>query len=639
MSPRLLCPLVAVLLTAGPCSRVVVGSSPSEGDALLSSSLPQPSPTHKTGLTCGFRIDPMTFVENDDSLQGALVRTFVFEQPKDGDAAIIQAQVDEILAEQREDGSFGDTTKETGERILRLLQLGFPADSPEIERGVEALLRQKRAGQNANEWVEKDGALSIYALHALCLLGRSDIPEVMFSLKWYVEHPEEWNGPWEGCPWTPEVFWSALWAGRDIVDTASTIAEGMRRVADSMNAAGCSAYNDPYGFLDASGQIDLPEARALVQKQIPMLLRGQRSDGSWRDNSLFVFRALKTHGYFDTLRDLPPVPRDWKIVRSIPAPGADLWTMAWDGERLWVYDRESNSAIAVSPSGGEVLKTLELPVDNVVAIGWWDDCLAVTQSDPKKLLKVDAATGEIKQDITIDETDWTWVGAANQVNGKIWVVDEFSPGIIVIDPASPEGRELKPASPDERQLKILAGPGPNCFTPTPDGVWHADFWAHTVIKTSYDGRLLDWGDRVFQGGTAGLAFDGENLWAVDGVNRRICVIEKAETGVDDDEMGRSVLLANVANDFRSFTDDLASHQIAFADTVYPQPCVYLVMHLIEMRAAGWTDVDFDTVSAVSGASALFAYEPEGGPHGPRHGRRTRHHRRVVAVAEVRGRDE
>jgi hypothetical protein len=540
----------------------------------------------------------MTFVENEPTLQGALVRTFVFQKPGEGDAAIIQEKIDEILAEQRDDGSFGDTSKETGERLLRLLQLGFPSDSPEVGRGVEALLRQKRAGQNANEWVEKEGALSIYALHALCLLGRSDIPEVRFSLNWYVEHPEEWNDPWKGCPWTPEVFWSALWAGRGIEDTQATVNDGLRLVAQGMSAAGCNAYNDPYGFLEAAGQIDSADARALVEKQIPMILRGQRADGGWGDSSLFVFRALKTHGCLDTLRDLPPLPPDWEIVRSIPAPGGDLWSMTWDGERLWVYDRESNSAIAVSPEDGSVVAKLDLPVDNVVAIGWWDSCLAVTQNDPKKLFKVDPATGEIRQDIIIDETDWTWVGCANEVNGKVWVVDEFSPGIIVIDPASP----------DERQLKILAGPGPNCFAPTPDGVWHADFWAHTVIKTGYDGKLLHWGDRIFEHGTAGLAFDGENLWAVDGVNRRICVIEKAETGVDD-EMGRSVLLESVANDFRSFTDDLASHQIVFADTVYPQPCVYLVMHLIEMRAAGWTDVDFDTVSAVSGASALFAYEP------------------------------
>ena len=486
---------------------------------------PKPEAKKESGLmatsgvtfTHGFRRDPMTFVANDTSRQGALVRTLVFKEPKEGDAALIQARIDEILAEQRDDGSFGDTSKETGERLLRLLQRGFPSDSPEVERGVEALLRQKRAGQNANEWVEKEGALSIYALHALCLLGRSDIPEVGFSLTWYVEHPDEWNDPWKGCPWTPEVFWTALWAGRDIVDTVPTIKAGMRRLAESMNAAGCSAYNDPYGFVDACGQIDLPEARALVEKQIPLLLRGQQPDGGWGDNTLFVFRALKAHGFLDQLRDLPPLPADWKIVRSIPAPTATPGSVAWDGRSLWVHDTKANAAIAISPEDGKMLRKLTLPVDNVVAIGWWDDCLAVTQKDPKKLLKVDPASGEIEQDIIIDETDWTWVGCANAVNGKVWVADEFSPRIIVIDPDNP----------DTREFKILAGPGPGCFAPTPDGVWHLDFWANALIKTAPDGTLLDWGDHAFAQHITGLAYDGENLWALDAATHRICIIEKA----------------------------------------------------------------------------------------------------------------
>ena len=45
------------------------------------------------------------------------------------------------------------------------------------------------------------------------------------------------------------------------------------------------------------------------------------------------------------------------------------------------------------------------------------------------------------------------------------------------------------------------------------------------------------------------------------------------------------------------------------EEVYIQPCVYLSMHLVAMRAAGWRDADMDTITAVSGASALFAYEP------------------------------
>jgi beta-lactamase regulating signal transducer with metallopeptidase domain len=467
----------------------------------------------------GFRVDPMEFVSKDRSLQGALVRSFVFQRPAEGDAGLIRQRIEEMLRDQRDDGTFGDTSKETGERLLRLLEMGFPPDRPEVGRGVEALLRQKRAGKNANEWVEKEGALSIYALHALCLLGRSDVPEVQFSLKWYLDHPEEWNAADKGCPWTPEVFWSALWAGREIVDTRAAINDGLRRVTEGMNAAGCNSYNDPYGFLEAAGQIDGPAARALVEKQVPMIVRGQRPDGGWGDHSLAVFRALKKHELLEALRARPPLPADWRIVRSIRAPEGDLSSLAWGGGRLWVYDGKSNSAVAVSPEDGKVLKTVKLPVENVRAIGWWDGRLAVTQRKPKMLLQVDPEDGKVEREIVVDKGDRTWVGSGTQVNGRIWVVDEFSPGVIVIDPANP----------DKRDWRILAGPGPECLAPEDDGVWHWDFWGGMIIKTGWDGALLDWGDQVFARGVTGLAHDGEHLWALDAANHRICVIER--TGV------------------------------------------------------------------------------------------------------------
>lgn len=467
-------------------------------------------------LSHGFRHDPMTFVANDATRQGALVRTLIFQQPKEGDAALLQARIDEILSEQREDGSFGDTAHDTGEKLLHVLRIGCSHDRPEVQRAADAIIKQMRAGEDPEVDFLSGSPLAVYPLEALCLLGRTDIPEVKDSLTWYVEHPEEWNDPWKGCPWTPEVFWTALWAGRDVVDTAPTIKAGIRRVVESMNDAGCVAYNAPYGFVDAAGQIDLPEARSLLEKQLPMILRGQRADGGWGNETLTVFRALKAHGFFDQLRELPPLPPDWKIVRSIPAPGADLWTMAWDGARLWVYDRTSNSAIAVSPVDGKVLKKLILPVSNIYGIGWWDGGLAVSQEDPKMLLQVDPDTAKITRKIAVETQQPAWVGAANQVDGKVWVADRFSPGVIVIDPADTAARDFR----------VLAGPGPETFTPTPEGVWHADFWAPVLIKTSYEGMLLDWGDQVFERGTAGLAYDGKDLWALDAATGRICIIEK-----------------------------------------------------------------------------------------------------------------
>ncbi|MCP4659948.1 MAG: hypothetical protein GY856_31480, partial [bacterium] len=216
-----------------------------------------------------------------------------------------------------------------------------------------AVLRQMRAGHNANEWYEQDGkVLSIDALHALCLLGGRDLPEVPFSLRWLADHPEAWNSPWKGCPWTPTLFWSALWAGRELADVEATIADGLRRVTEEMNEAGCCAYNDPWGFTNAAGRIDTPEARALIVRQIPLILRSQKPDGGWGRVSRYVFRALKEHGFLESLGKLPPLPQEWRELREVPLPEGMWFSLTWDGRNLWSFNHTSKQAVALSPADG-----------------------------------------------------------------------------------------------------------------------------------------------------------------------------------------------------------------------------------------------------------------------------------------------
>ena len=69
-----------------------------------------------------------------------------------------------------------------------------------------------------------------------------------------------------------------------------------------------------------------------------------------------------------------------------------------------------------------------------------------------------------------------------------------------------------------------------------------------------------------------------------------------------------VLLEHVVREFNDLIGQFGQHAVAAGDEVYIQPCVYLSFHLAQMRAAGWKDMDFDQIAAVSGASALFAYE-------------------------------
>ena len=94
-----------------------------------------------------------------------------------------------------------------------------------------------------------------------------------------------------------------------------------------------------------------------------------------------------------------------------------------------------------------------------------------------------------------------------------------------------------------------------------------------------------------------------------------------------DHIERRHILREAVDAFQHITSKVASHT-QWGDDVYPypQPCMYLVAHLVCMRTAGWMTTqlesgqslpgkvsldraDFDMLAAVSGASALFAYQP------------------------------
>jgi len=569
-----------------------------------------------TGLQYGFRYDPMQFVEKDRTLQGALVRTFVFEKPKRDDKKVIEAAIQKELAAQKKRGE---------PDALALLRLGATPDRPDVKRAVETMCQKK---------LKEDGTLGVYALRAACLTGWKDREELSRSLRKLAAQVNTMNFL-HFCPWTPAVHLKALGAGAELVDTSKAIARGLGFYCKHMNEAGALDFLDPWAFLDVAGQVDHPLTRTVVKKQLMMILRTQRSDGGWGDKSVVVFRALKKHDLLEGLRKHPPLPADFKIVRSIPAPRGDLFTMTSDGRRLWVYDRKANEAIAISPKDRSVRRRLKLPVANARGIGWWGRGLGVTQQNPKQeswkanpkarmLHQVDPQTGKVVQSIPLHHGHNIW--GVTQVFGKLVVGDGFLNAVNVIDPPRPA----------DARVQALGGPGPIGLTAQGRGVWHFDWLFPTLVyKSDLRGRLLDWGTLPFEPGDGdwrerlavrGLAWDGQQLWALDASSGRICAIErsgaapKAKRGAADATTAPEatvakskypeVLLEGAVTAFSHITTHVASHQDWDEDVYpYPQPCVYLVAHLVEIWAAGWNDVDFDTLAAVSGASALFAYEP------------------------------
>lgn len=458
----------------------------------------------------GFRYDPMRFVETDDSVQGAMVRTFVFENPLPTDGNLLQEEIRKVVREIDQIAAKPDVNPaDVLGRTRELVELGCPADHPRIRQSVK-VARAALLGADVSKSMEGD---QFYALQTLCYSGVPDIPEVRAALRWQMASPGAWIG--KGCPWGTKLTVQTLWAGRSVVDTAAAVGKGLQWMARGMNEAGCLEYFDPWGFLDAAGTVDHPLARDVVLRQLPMVLRAQEPDGGWGRRSFVVFRALAKHGLLEPLRHLPALPPDWRVVRSIPVAGKDLRDLSWDGKRFWVHCPGERLAIAVSPPDGSVRRRVHLPEGELAGIGWVGDALAVTRKRPKRLLMVDVERGEVLSERALEQVHD--VGAVAAIGDGVCVADLWMPGAWVFDTAGgTPGR-----------YRQLAGPLAGGLADSGQGVWHLDLWAGALIKSGPKGELLDWGEAPFGRDTAGVAWDGRRLWALDAGRGRVCALARS----------------------------------------------------------------------------------------------------------------
>ena len=321
-------------------------------------------------LKYGFRYDPMKWVETNTSPEAAQLRTFVLKTPQPGDGELLKKEIDRIFAKQKEDGSIG---KDTHGLLARAIEFGCPVDRPEVRRAADFIAKSK---------LDEDGALGIYRLRALCMSGRYHAELRDASLRILAERCKE--GVRGGCPWSPQVHLEALWAGRKFVDMKAALDAGLAWLGQGLNAAGCLGGNHPWEILALAGEVDDHRGKRIVEKMVPFILRSQNPNGgfggiggewwpqSLGEQSFVVLRPLIRHNLLGRLRELPPLPADWKVVRSIPAPEGQVWALAWDGARFWTGRKNTREAVALSAQDGRVLKRVRIP-QPLKFHGWWDD--------------------------------------------------------------------------------------------------------------------------------------------------------------------------------------------------------------------------------------------------------------------------
>jgi len=268
----------------------------------------------------------------------------------------------------------------------------------------------------------------------------------------------------------------------------------------------------------------------MVVRAIPMILRAQEADGDFRWWTSSVFRTLHRYGLIDPLRKLPPLPPDWRIVRSIPAPVDGLRTLAWDGERIWTIQPGDGAKLyAISPNDGVVVNTLPVNDKTAQGVGWQGESLLLVFNDPRSVHQIDPETGRILSVVNL-LGEGSACGVA-PVGNKIWVCDNWNPCIWEYDPAKP-GEPVEadvPTTELKGRYLWLAGGNPVDIAVQDDSVWHCDGLAPLIIRSRQDGQLMDWGEHPFPE-SYGITYDGKNLWVLDNKNKRICIIEKTESG-------------------------------------------------------------------------------------------------------------
>ena len=421
----------------------------------------------------GFRVDPMTWINESDSVQAAQVRALLLNQPTNGDDAILAAEVDRILATQNPDGSLGENN--TTGQLIRLSRLGCDPGRPEVKAAVEYICRAEERGD--------DGLLGVYGLYVVDWAGYADGDLVARSTRKLAARVMGMDF-FGLCPWGGQVCTRGLWSGRAHADLGPALERGMNVLLESVqDGKGWPPYLDPFGYLDAAAVIDHPSSREIVLKQIPLILRTQQTNGTWGgdkhlgygpDSATFiVLRALIKHDLLEPLRQAPPLPADWDIVRSVPAPAGDLAGLTAGGGRLWMVDKATGEAVGVSSDDGAELTRVTLPSD-VRNFAWAGGELAVIRVkefveddwDIEELVLIDVDGDGAAREAPTDE----WPGAR-------WKVYDFEGG-----------------------PPMLFGP---------DG---------------------DWGDAPFGLDTAGVTAYGDDLWVLDTSEGRICLIVKTDSG-------------------------------------------------------------------------------------------------------------
>lgn len=460
----------------------------------------------------GFRTDPERWIEAEPSLAGALVRWYL-DRERPEDALLRRRRAEELFARQRADGLLGDSPAEAADTLIELRRIGEKVDSKRLQQAARRMVKVA---------VDSDGP--ILAPRVLLAAGRMNYrgQAVRESLRWYADHVQRWLAA-ERSDRAADLV-QALYAGRQIEDVSQAILRITGWLAGTAWRTGVASGGNPWASLEVGAFMAHDAGRRLTERMLPFILRSQRDDGGWHgyygQYTWLVIRALSFAKLWDEVIAAPPLPDDWSIARRLPVPGQDPSQVVCGGGLLWTLDWRDRQAIGAEPERGEVVRRVALPfIPGMVALGWWDDALALTcgWAGERRLLRIDPTDGQVRQAIPLDFC-----------SQQVLTMVQNGPELLIGDALERCVWAFDPLRPGLRRRLALPGCSPLPLCLQDGSLWCLDLAAPILLRCTFDGHLLEWTGlpvdsypRRFN-----VAFDGQSLWAFDGVGRQFLQLER-----------------------------------------------------------------------------------------------------------------
>lgn len=454
-------------------------------------------------LKYGFRYDPIPWIENDDSVWAALARLNFLNKPRDGDGGIIDTFIAACLAK---------TPTDWGPLSTGIAIGGLPLDNERLRQRIVEVLDVRA---DAGDRIGGNG------IRLACGIGWEKEGALAREIQALIDGPVDPHADTPGLPEDILTAFSAIRkAGNASPDMQKTADAWLDALAKGANKAGCWKDLDPLGICYGAASMDGPVTRELFLRYLPMLLRTQRPDGDWHAATSLICCALRKHGLFEALRELPPLPPDWRIAEVIPLPEEDFLTTTWANGLFWLAAPEKQEVVAISPVAGAVVKRIPTPPEELKGIGWYEDKLVViTAAHGGTVMLLDPETGEVDGEHRVSLPWHMCGGGALQVGEELWL--GHGCWIPIINPGTGAQRRVDGY-----------GPWPCDLALEGDTVWLTD-GMHTWLMYHWgtDGDPIEVVDAPFTKGaggerTMGIAHDGKSLWAFDEKDHRICRMER-----------------------------------------------------------------------------------------------------------------